>query len=202
MIRIIAYVDGFNLYYGLRDAGWKWAYWLNIPSLIKKLIRPGQDLIETKYFTSIVTDPVDKHNRQNEFLEALSTLPDLKIYKGKYLDHAEICPHCGYSHIAHSEKMTDVNIAVEMMIDAYQNRFDLAILISADSDLVGVIQSIRSIFNKRVIIGFPPKRSSKALKLVANGYLHIGQTELSKSLFPNKVKKPNGFILRRPAKWK
>lgn len=32
--------------------------------------------------------------------------------------------------------MTDVNIAVEMMRDAFQDRFDAALLISADSDLV------------------------------------------------------------------
>ena len=32
MQRVIAYVDGYNLYYGLRTKRWKWFYWLNIQS--------------------------------------------------------------------------------------------------------------------------------------------------------------------------
>ena len=29
MERIVAYIDGFNLYYGMKEKGWKYFYWLN-----------------------------------------------------------------------------------------------------------------------------------------------------------------------------
>jgi len=68
--------------------------------------------------------------------------------------------------------MTDVNISVEVMADAFQNQFDIALVLSADSDLVGPIETVRRLFpTKRMVVAFPPKRTSFApaipnLKLV------------------------------------
>ncbi len=202
MKRVIVYIDGFNLYYGLRERGWRWAYWLNLKALSSNLLWPGQELARTKYFTSIISTPKDKHDRQNEFIEALKTLPDFDIFYGYYLAHAVSCPRCSYTHFEPGEKMTDVNIAVEMLTDAFQNKLDTAILISADSDLTKVIEQVRNLFRKSVIIAFPPKRTSKSLSQAANGVIHIGRTELSKSLFPDEVIKMDGYILRRPNTWK
>jgi hypothetical protein len=80
MKRVIVYIDGLNLYYGLRAKGWKWAYWLNLSALAQTLLPDGYQLARTKYFTSIVPSPQNKHDRQNEFLEALRTLPKLDIF--------------------------------------------------------------------------------------------------------------------------
>jgi uncharacterized LabA/DUF88 family protein len=99
--------------------------------------------------------------------------------------------------------MTDVNIAVELMTDAFQDRFDTALLVSADSDLVGPIKTVKRLFdNKRVVVAFPPARSSSALQRVAHAHYFIGRDKLSKSVFPDEVVKPDGFILRRPAEWR
>jgi hypothetical protein len=54
MKRVIAYIDGFNLYHGLRDKRWKRFYWLNLPALARRLIKPDQTLVVTKYFTTVV----------------------------------------------------------------------------------------------------------------------------------------------------
>jgi len=99
--------------------------------------------------------------------------------------------------------MTDVNIAVEMMSDAYQDRFDVALLVSADSDLVGPVKAIHHLFpRKRVVSVFPSGRWSSALKSAAAGSLQIERDILAKSQFPEEVCKPNGYILRRPAEWR
>jgi uncharacterized LabA/DUF88 family protein len=98
--------------------------------------------------------------------------------------------------------MTDVNISVELMKDAFRDRFDIAFLISADSDLVSPIRTVRQLFpRKKVISIFPPGRFSLALKKVSTGVLHVGHVELSKSLFPDQVIK-DGVILERPASWR
>ena len=44
--------------------------------------------------------------------------------------------------------MTDVNIATQMIIDAYQDKYDTAMLISGDSDLVPPIKAINENFKK------------------------------------------------------
>ena len=203
MQRVIAYVDGYNLYHGLRAKGWKRFYWLNIPALVRQLLKPDQTLVVTKYFTSIVKRPEDKRRRQATYLEALQTLPDIRFFYGQFLEETVTCRKCGHTYITHHEKMTDVNISVELMSDAFQDRLDVALLLSADSDLVGPVETVRRLFGpKRVIVAFPPKRSSFALQKAANATLHIGHNELSKSLFPDTIIKPNGVALRRPALWR
>ena len=200
--RVIAYVDGYNLYYGLRSKGWKRFYWLNVAALARNLLKPNQTLVQTKYFTTIVKRPDDRRRRQAVFVEALQTLPDFRIYYGQFLEDTVTCRQCGHNYTTYHEKMTDVNISVEFMSDAYQDRFDVAFLISADSDLVGPVDTIRHLFaDKRTIVAFPPDRTSFALQKAANAALHIGHNELSKSMFPPIVLKPNGVALHRPSEW-
>jgi len=84
MERVIAYVDGYNLYHGWRAKGWKRFYWLNIQALAAQLLKPSQALVATKYFTTVINQPDDKHKRQAVFLDALQTLPDFHLYYGQF----------------------------------------------------------------------------------------------------------------------
>jgi uncharacterized LabA/DUF88 family protein len=203
MKRVIAYIDGFNLYFGLRERRWKRFYWLNVRQVALNLLRSDQTLAATKYFTSVVSAPPDKHRRQATFLEALGTLPDFSIYYGHFLADTITCRRCGHTYTAHREKMTDVNIATELLSDAFTDRFDVALLISADSDLVGPIQKVRHLFpEKRIIVVFPPARHSNALRNVAHTCLHLDRPTLIKSVFPDQVTKPDGFVLHRPPEWR
>lgn len=202
MLRVIAYVDGYNLYYGLRAKRWKKYYWLNIQELVQQFLRPHQTLVSTKYFTTIINYPNDKRQRQQVYIDVLKTLPDFQIYYGHLLSDEIKCHKCGHTCTTYHEKMTDVNIAVELMQDAFEDKFDIAFLLSADSDLVSPISAVQKSFpGKQVICIFPPKRSSYALKQVSNGFLHISRNELAKSIFPDRVLK-DGITLRRPPNWR
>lgn len=98
--------------------------------------------------------------------------------------------------------MTDVNIAVAMMEDAHNDGYDTAFLITGDSDLVPPIKSIHNIYpQKRVLVAFPPNRSTISVKNEARGSLVIGRKKLLDAQFPDKVMKQDGFILQRPAAW-
>jgi len=203
MERVVAYVDGYNLYYGLRYKGWKRFYWLNIQAMVQNLLKPDQTLVSTKYFTTVIKRPTAKRKRQAVFLDALRTLSEFNIFYGHWLSNPVTCRKCGHTYEAYHEKMTDVNIAVELMSDAFQDHVDVALLVSADSDLVGPVKAIRELFpRKRVVIAFPPKRVSAALKAAGHGHTFIGRNVLSKSVFPDKVVKPDGFVLCRPTEWR
>jgi uncharacterized LabA/DUF88 family protein len=98
--------------------------------------------------------------------------------------------------------MTDVNIATQMLLDAYQDKFDMAMLISGDSDLVPPIRAIHEMFNKkRVFVAFPPKRHNSSVALNAKGSMTIGRKKLIDSQFELEVRKKDGFILRKPKEW-
>ena len=200
--RIITYIDGFNLYFGLRDSGFRRYYWLDLDKLATNLLKPGQVMVEVKYFTARLSSPLDKQRRQATFLEALATLPRLKIFEGHFLEKTVSCRACGVSWKSHEEKMTDVQIATELLADAFQDRFDSAMIISADSDLVPPVRAIRSLFpHKKVIAAFPPNRHSHHQKMAVHGHFTIGRANLARSQFPDPVVKADGHVLRRPATW-
>ena len=101
------------------------------------------------------------------------------------------------------EKMTDVNIAVELLEDAFQDRFDTALLISADSDLVPPVLAVKRLFpKKRVVTVFPPGRSSQALKQCSDAFFVLGRAKLAVSQLPETIRKPDGVLLQRPSQWK
>jgi uncharacterized LabA/DUF88 family protein len=202
--RVVAYIDGFNLYFGIRDADLKRYLWLDLPRLAQNLLRPPQELITTKYFTSRVSGPSGKQERQSLYLDALGTISQahLQIFYGKYMESPRTCQRCHQEDSVPSEKMTDVNIAVEMLADAYQDRFDAALLVSADSDLCAPLRKIRQLFpKKRVIVALPPERRSTELQNLASAYIVIGRGKLKDSQFAEILCGQKGHVLKKPSTW-
>ena len=98
--------------------------------------------------------------------------------------------------------MTDVNIAVELLADAFNNKYDTAILISGDSDLAGPVRKIKQLFPiKKIIIVFPPGRTSFMLQKLADISFIIGRKKLKESQFPDIILKDDGYQLIRPDTW-
>lgn len=97
---------------------------------------------------------------------------------------------------------TDVNIAVEMVVDAINDSYDVAILISGDSDLVPPIKAIHKKFpTKRVVVAFPPDRQNNSIKNVARGSMYIGRRGLFQNQFPPSITLANGHVIHKPGKW-
>ena len=203
--RVIVYVDGFNLYYGMRAKGWRRYYWLDICRLAENLLKTSQVLAEVRYFTARIYSHdgnKSKSKRQKTYLEALETLTALHIFDGHYLAKERKCRNCGAIWITHEEKMTDVNIAVQLLCDAQDDLFDTAIIISGDSDITPPVNAIRDRYpEKRVTIAFPPERYSSQLAGAATAFFRIGRKKLKDSQLPDEVVKQEGIILRRPGEW-
>ncbi len=203
--RVAVYVDGFNLFYGMRSKGWRRYYWLDLQKLVENLLRSNQTLETIRYFTASLFDvsgDAGKASRQATYLEALQTLSCLSIHHGYFQPQEVKCRKCGNIWQTYEEKMTDVNISVALLNDAHDNLFDTAMIISADSDLVGPVQAVLDRHpNKRVIAAFPPDRKSKHLRQVVNASFTIGRNKLRDSQLPDQVTRPDGFMLRRPPSW-
>ncbi|MGC8732103.1 MAG: NYN domain-containing protein [Halothiobacillaceae bacterium] len=204
MQRVITYVDGFNLYFGLKASNFKRYYWLDVAALAQSLLKPGQQLLATHYFTARIRDNGSNsadQKRQNDYLEALA-LRGVRCQFGHYLHKTRHCRQCGATWPDYEEKMTDVNIAIQLLGDAFDDAFDTALVISADSDLTTPIRRVRERFTqKRIIVAFPPDRHSSELKRCATGYLAIGEDKLRASQLPARLVKPDGYVLTRPTTW-
>lgn len=84
-MRTRVYVDGFNLYYGaLKDTPFKW---LDPVKLAYQLLPAGHSVTKLKYFTARVSGIRDAGApaRQQAYLSALGTLPEVEILFGTFL---------------------------------------------------------------------------------------------------------------------
>ena len=64
MRRAIVYIDGFNLYYGIRSLRNPTLKWLDVECLAKSFLRPDTHLEQVKYFTTMIKGDIEKVNRQ------------------------------------------------------------------------------------------------------------------------------------------
>ena len=200
--RVIAYIDGFNLYFGMREAGFDQCRWLNVKKLIESLLQPNQELVGVKYYTSRVSNNPDKQKRQSTYLDALTSI-GVEIFYGNYQDNNLECKRCGNVWKSAKEKMTDVNIATAIIVDAFKEEYDMAMLISGDSDLTPPIREVHSLFKKRrVFVAFPPKRHNSSMAIVAKGSLTIGRKKLVDAQFDDEVISKTGYKLKKPTDWK
>jgi uncharacterized LabA/DUF88 family protein len=208
-MRTVVYVDGFNLYYGaVKGTPFKW---LNILRLCQLLL-PKNQIVQLKYFTAAVTgrakDP-GQPNRQRLYLRALQTSPGLEIIYGHFLEHAVMMPVASpaagapkyVSVIKTEEKGSDVNIAAHMINDGYQGRYQVAILVSNDSDLVEPVWLVRNELKLPVGVLNPFIHSpSYELRKFATFVKPIRKGVLSACQFPPTLTDSSGTF-HKPPTW-
>jgi uncharacterized LabA/DUF88 family protein len=203
MDRVVAYVDGFNLYFGLRaDHGHKYL-WLDLQALAESLLLPGQEVREVKYFTARLRDDPIGGRRQSTYLDALgSHCPKVTRIEGRFQEKNRSCASCGARWIGYEERETDVNISAALIEDAVEDMYDTALLISGDTDLRPAIAAAKRLRpQKRIFVAFPPRRFSARLVQAVDAYTRIGADKIRNSQLPSKVVTAGGVVLARPAYW-
>ena len=195
--RIAVFIDGFNLYHGLKSK-YPNLKWLDLHKLSLSLLKPNQTLVSVNFFTAMVLSGGGKAIRQNAYLSALKTTP-VKIILGRYSKKSKRCRACGATWVTYEEKMTDVNISVAMILGAVNDEFDKAIVISGDTDLHKPITKTKAL-GKEVIIVFPPNRHTNRLKQIADASFVLGRGKLKSAQFPNTINS-SGFPIQKPTSW-
>lgn len=208
MIRTNVYVDGFNLYYGaLKGTGYRW---LDLERFCALMLR-GHDVRRINYYTARVgpraQDP-EQPTRQQAYLRALATLPTVRIHFGHYLSHPVWMPLATPSIegakfvcvIKTEEKGSDVNLATHLVSDAYEDRFDTAVLVTNDSDLKEPVDLVIRRLGKKVGVLNPQEHPAVVLIRVATFFKSIRQGVLRSSQLPAEITDAYGRV-QKPAGW-
>ncbi len=203
--RAIVYVDGFNLYYGsLKGTPYRW---LDLARLAD-LMLPDQEVIAVKYFTAIVDSPSGSV-RQQVYIGALEAHGRVSTYRGHFLSHvkrrprATVCAQCGDRYadvVITEEKGTDVNLATHLLYDACTDAFDVAAVLSNDSDLVMPVVFARDRCGKTVGVINPQKHPAHALRQAADFYKKLRPGVLSVCQLPAAVG-VDGRRFEKPPSW-
>jgi uncharacterized LabA/DUF88 family protein len=202
-IKTIVYIDGYNLYYGLREAFYGKYKWLDLQALANSFLPKDMELVTVKYFTAITKSDGETRKRQEIFLKALQAHCDkLEIIYGNFLSKTRQCRKCGHKYQHYEEKKTDVNIACQILNDAHLDNYDCCYIVSGDSDLVPPVAIIKQSFpDKKVIIAHPPKRKSSELCKIADGFFAISKQKIKISQLPQSVQSKTGSKLTKPKLW-
>lgn len=129
------------------------------------------------YFTAMVSARPDdpfKPQRQQTYLRALRTLEEIRIELGQFVQHNKIMPLVKpivlpdrtldrVRVIRTDEKGSDVNLATRLLHEAHLDLFDVAVVMSNDSDLVAPVKLVRQEIGKRVGLINPHPNPSREL---------------------------------------
>lgn len=205
MNRVNAYIDGFNLYNGLRSSSGKRYLWLDLERLVTRLLKPGQELQHVRYLTASVRNDPPALQRQSQYLGALANQSSrLEIIMGRLQEKSVACRGCRSRWRTYEEKETDVSIAVALVEDTAGGRVDTALVLSTDSDLCPAVRAAKRLHPEiRVIAVFPPNRRSDELRPTVDGYLSLGARHVRASLLPESVSSlATGVAYSRPGSWR
>jgi len=202
--RVIAFIDGYNLYHSIDNAGRNDLKWLNLWELCETLIRNDKnaELIEVLYFSAYSTWKPERyaiHRKYVKALEAAGVRPILGNFKKKQ----KKCNKCLNVWTEHEEKETDVNIAIHLLQKANNDEYDEALLITADTDLTPAIKMVRENYkNKSIISVLPPSNQfAKSLINAANSKIRISFELLAKCQFVDELHLANGELIIIPEKY-
>lgn len=200
MGRTSFYVDGFNLYHVL-DRFCPECKWLDLRRVLRSVIPASESISDLYYFSALAHWKPERVFRHRAYIDALKA-SGVAVVLGRFKDKERRCRLCQKSYVAHEEKRTDVNVALRMLEDAMDDRYDTAILVSGDTDFVPVLAAIKRRFpEKRVGVMAPLGSRATELKMVADFFIKMKRHHLKANQFPDVVETPQKRIVK-PEQWK
>jgi len=195
--------------------------WLDPKKLVEQFLHGNYKLDQINFYTTdiIALYLGDKSpSRQKEYYKALMTVENISIIKGRFSRNPTLMPVYPIKSIINpdgtkkiekimvlktEEKRSDVNIASHLVRDACQNKFDMAVLVSNDSDLLEPLKIIHSLGKKFLILSPHEKYCYDFVKeLSVNCMRKIQEKHIIAAQFPDEIRDAaNTLIAKRPLKW-
>lgn len=201
------YVDGFSLYYAaLKGTPYKW---LDLRKLCRFML-PNDRIHHIRYFSANLVyqwwRDAPTAQRLQAYLRALETLPGLTVHYGSCRADNETLPIAGEDPgenervIKRVEKGSDVCLASLLLMDGFRGDYEVAIVISTDSDLALPMRLVRTRLHLPVGLLKPGKQYANELVRAATFWKPIREGVLAASPLPPQLTDAHGTITK-PSTW-
>lgn len=194
--RAAVYIDGFNLYHPIREMNEPFLKWCNLWRLSELLCEPhGLALQKVVLCTAMQMHRPETLGRHRTFNNA-QIASGVRVVEGHYIFNEDLDRH--------SEKQSDINVALSLILDGIDNVYDWAFLVSADSDQAATARVFKERFgsNRRLVVVAPPDRSPPDKSIpYADFTFKISKDHIERSLLPQLVPSLTGGFIRRPAEY-
>jgi uncharacterized LabA/DUF88 family protein len=202
MEKVIFFFDGFNLYHALANKRFYRYKWIDITSLAEKFITKKDKIEDIYYFTALAIWSPDKVRRHKAFIKA-QEIKGVKTIYGEFRRRDKECRICKKTYQTFEEKQTDLNIAIQLFKLSIQDKYDKALIISGDSDLIPAIEAVKSTFpHKKIGVIIPIGRSAEQLKQTCDFYMKMKEKHLKASMLPDVINLGDDKKIERPNLWK
>lgn len=162
--RVMIFIDGSNLYHNLKRYNIK----IKFEDIINKL-ETKREIVGVFYYTALLDKDFDeeRYKEHKKFLEKIKQIPKFNVVlynlRKTILEDGSI----------HFEiKGDDLYLAIDLIKGAYENLYDVAILVSGDEDFIPSIKLAQK-NGKKVINAFFPKSSSYLLRNCCDGSINL-----------------------------
>jgi|TARA_Y100000034_G_C6752709_1_gene334752 uncharacterized LabA/DUF88 family protein len=167
--KIVIYIDGSNFYFSIKN---KFNVKINIEKFCNK-IAGNNELIKINYYIAPLTQKThpEQYLEQQKFFDELKKIDRLNIIFGRL----EKRKRDGELYCV--EKASDVNLALDLALDAEKDIYDEAYLISNDGDFSGAVKAAKdfgkiviyvAIGNKKAISYYLKKITSRTFYITEN----------------------------------
>ncbi|MBX7259385.1 MAG: NYN domain-containing protein [Candidatus Hydrogenedentes bacterium] len=151
-MRVEIFLDGSNFYNGLRQQFGKGQY--DVGKLVNRILA-NRTLVRLNYYIGAIDPNRDANGAaaQGRFLRAVQHLPfPVRLFTSplRYLSTWPSVPPV--------EKGVDTKIVEDLIVGAFDQRYDVAILLSGDQDFVEVVRLLHSRFPVQLETCFPMAR--------------------------------------------
>ena len=190
MERISIFIDGENFCYGIKSIN---KYYTDFKFDFKKYIdyiTKGKKLVNVYYFIA----PLKQHLNPTIYTKQQKLFSRLKnagikiiLCKRKKRDHED-------GTETHKIKEDDIRLALQMLKDAYNNKFDTALLFSGDGDFVPLPEFLKEKGKKMEVVYFESSISVSLLRVCNFKGIKIDKKILNK-FFLREKKMKNKKIL-------
>ena len=221
-IRAMAFVDGFNLFHALKKCDLR-DRWCNIRKLINDKIEDKSIILDKIWwFTAYYKKDYQAVKRHMMYAKALSS-EKIQPYLGEYNEVSKVFDKNSHKiksitpddlmknrknipdrieYITEEEKKTDVNIAVKIVEGAFLDLYDIAYIVSGDSDLYTAVDIAKQHFkDKKFINVLPPFSKGKSMGNICHSQIPLGKMDVEKARFPDRVELLSGEIIEIPKKY-
>lgn len=149
--RVSIYIDGANFVYGLKTLNEKYSdYHFDFENFFKKIVEKN-DLIDIFYYNASLKQRINprRFREQQKLFARLRKITKCRVVLCKRQKRLNKDDEEYYTI-----KGDDISLALDMLNDAWENKYDKAILISGDGDFAPLLKYVKNKNKKVEVVSF------------------------------------------------
>ena len=140
--------------------------WKIAQHFLKGAVRP--EIIRTYFYGAICETHLPEYSDQKKYYDDLDKIRGVEVKLGSLVK----------LHKGFRQKGVDVLLAIDVLTKAYQNHYDIAILICGDRDIIPLIHAVKDSTGKRIYGVLFEDHSSSEIEKMYDDYLLIAHDNI------------------------